>query len=328
MLQVDGELINAHAFELLQPTHVLLDGPQHAEAIDDLVGHERGVDVARLSVLVVVVALATLDVVGQRLGDRRGLAVAGDDVGDVVADHAAEPAALVAPVGKVVGDVGGRGDADRDVVGIASGLLGRLAHGGDRPRRHVRIGELQDEAVGHLADQLQRFGPVAGHPDLGPALRRPREANRRAPVLHLAAVRQLADHMDRFPQRGQRRRATVDHAYRGVSAADPDHGSIAEHLVQRGEQAGRDRPVAGDRVRHHRPDDDVAGLGQDLRVDRERLLPGRWLSNVHTWLNPYVSAFFARSITLALGGVVCRTTPMSMRQRATMSSYASGRRSR
>ena len=54
----------------------------------------------------------------------------------------------------------------------------------------------------------------------------------------------------------------------------------------------------------------------------------RWLSNVHTWLKPYVSAFFARSITRALGGVVCRTTPMSMAQRATMSSYASGRRSR
>ena len=60
-----------------------------------------------------------------------------------------------------------------------------------------------------------------------------------------------------------------------------------------------------------------------------------WLSNVHTWLNPYVSARFARSTTRALGGVVCRTTPMSMvappangDQRATIGSYASGRRSR
>ncbi len=37
-----------------------------------------------------------------------------------------------------------------------------------------------------------------------------------------------------------------------------------------------------------------------------------WLSNVHTWLKPYVSAFFARSTTRALGGVVCSTTPMSI----------------
>src|SRR5262245_38460950 len=39
-----------------------------------------------------------------------------------------------------------------------------------------------------------------------------------------------------------------------------------------------------------------------------------WLSNVHTWLNPYVSARTARSTTRALGGVVCRTTPMSMKE--------------
>ncbi len=35
-------------------------------------------------------------------------------------------------------------------------------------------------------------------------------------------------------------------------------------------------------------------------------------SNVHTWLNPYVSARFARSITRAAGGVVCRTSPICM----------------
>ena len=59
------------------------------------------------------------------------LAVLGDEVGDVVADHAAEPAALLACVGErlgrvVLGDVRGRGDADRD--------LGRVAPGRRRPR--------------------------------------------------------------------------------------------------------------------------------------------------------------------------------------------------
>src|SRR5512134_3494048 len=37
-----------------------------------------------------------------------------------------------------------------------------------------------------------------------------------------------------------------------------------------------------------------------------------WLSNVHTWLKPNVSALVARSTTRALGGGVCNTTPMSM----------------
>ena len=37
-----------------------------------------------------------------------------------------------------------------------------------------------------------------------------------------------------------------------------------------------------------------------------------WLSKVQTCVNPYVSAFFAKSITRALGGVVWSTTPMSI----------------
>ena len=37
-----------------------------------------------------------------------------------------------------------------------------------------------------------------------------------------------------------------------------------------------------------------------------------WLSNVQTWEKPNMSAFLARSITRADGGVVCNTTPMSI----------------
>ena len=37
-----------------------------------------------------------------------------------------------------------------------------------------------------------------------------------------------------------------------------------------------------------------------------------WESNVHTWVNPYVSARFARSTTRDDGGVVCSTTPRSI----------------
>ena len=87
--------------QLFSRRDVLVDGAEDAEPIDDLVGHEVGVGVAGLAVLVVVVALTTLDVVGEGL--RHGsavLAVARHDVGDVVADHAAEPAALLATVGQ------------------------------------------------------------------------------------------------------------------------------------------------------------------------------------------------------------------------------------
>ena len=49
-----------------------------------------------LSVLVVVVALPSFDVVGQAPGHRGALAaITGDEVGNVIADHPAEPAALI-----------------------------------------------------------------------------------------------------------------------------------------------------------------------------------------------------------------------------------------
>src|SRR6185503_21375732 len=105
VLQVDGELVHAQRLQLLETPNVLLDRPEDAEAVDDLVRHELGVDITGLAVLVVVVALATLDVLGERLRDRGMLAVARDDVGDVVADHAPEPPALVAGVRNIVGDV-------------------------------------------------------------------------------------------------------------------------------------------------------------------------------------------------------------------------------
>jgi hypothetical protein len=102
VLEVDRELVDPERLELLQPSGpVLLDRADDAEAVDDLVGHELGVGVPGPAVLVVVVALATLDVVGERLGNPAGVAVAGDDVGHVVADHPAEPAALVAAVREV-----------------------------------------------------------------------------------------------------------------------------------------------------------------------------------------------------------------------------------
>ena len=96
VLEVQPEVIDAEGGELSQARDMCLGRSDQAEPLDDLVGHELGVGVAGASVLVVVVSLASGDVVGQAPRDGGALApVAGDDVGDVVSDHPAEPAALI-----------------------------------------------------------------------------------------------------------------------------------------------------------------------------------------------------------------------------------------
>ena len=64
-------MADAEARELCQPRDLGLGRSDDAEALDDLVGHELGVGVAGASVLVVVVSLASRDVVGQALGGPR-----------------------------------------------------------------------------------------------------------------------------------------------------------------------------------------------------------------------------------------------------------------
>ena len=206
-------------------------------------------------------------------GHRGRVAVAPDDVGDVVADHASEPPALVAQVGEVVAHVRRGGDADRDLGRVATGGLGRGPHGADRPRRDLGVGELEDEAVADLAGQGEGPGSVAGDPQLEPAPAGPRERDRRALVVDRPAVAELADHVDRLAQRVDRGRLAVRDAHRRVAPADAADGAVAVHLVERGEHAGGHRPVPGGRVGDHRADDDVAGLGQDLAVDDVWLLP-------------------------------------------------------
>ena len=66
VLEVDGELVDAELAQLVEAADVLGDRAEDAEAVDDVVGHELGVHVAGLAVLVVVVAGAPLDVVGER----------------------------------------------------------------------------------------------------------------------------------------------------------------------------------------------------------------------------------------------------------------------
>ena len=136
---------------------MVFGGSDDAEPIDDLVRNEVRVCVAGLPVLVVVVSLAVLDVVRQRLGDCSAVAVTVDDVGNVVADHAAEPAELIACVCVLcigpVGDVRGCGDAVVHRVGGTASLGGGRADRSDGPLGDRRISQLKDEAVSDLTGE-------------------------------------------------------------------------------------------------------------------------------------------------------------------------------
>src|SRR6185312_10242404 len=63
VLEVEGELVHAEAGELMEPLDLRRGRADEAEAVDDLVGDELGVRVARAPVLVVVVAVPSGDVV-------------------------------------------------------------------------------------------------------------------------------------------------------------------------------------------------------------------------------------------------------------------------
>src|SRR5688500_14459906 len=94
--QVDVELVDADRLELLQLGDGVVGRAENAEAVADLVGDELAVRGADAAVVLVVVELARLHVVGQRLGDLGVEAVPLHEVHDVVRDHGREPAHLVA----------------------------------------------------------------------------------------------------------------------------------------------------------------------------------------------------------------------------------------
>ena len=277
VLQVDRELIDPERAEFLESLHVVVRGSDDAEPIDDLVRNEVRVCVAGLPVLVVVVPLTVLDVVRQRLGDCTAVAVAVDDVGNVVADHAAEPAKLIACVCVLligpVGDVGGCGDAVVDRVGSAAGLGGGCADRSDGPLGDRRIGQLKDEAVSDLSGERQDFRSVGGYPHVTAGVSRPGKAQGGVLVVDGFAVDQALDVDDGLTQLGDGDRLAVGDANRRVAAANADHGPVAVHLVQGREHRGRHRDVPGGGVGHHGTDLDLAGFIKDLAVEHVRLFP-------------------------------------------------------
>src|SRR5919108_3997232 len=193
--EVDVELVDPDRFQLAQLRGHLLGVADDREAFGDLVGHELTVLRALATVLLVVVELPRLDEVGERLGDLRIPAIALDQVHDVVRDHRGEPPDLFARRLEVVGDRARRADDALQLRRVAPGLLSRLPGGIHDPLDDLRIGELDDHAVGDPAGDGERLRAVAGDPhrDLWQVLR-PLELQLLAVPLDRPAVHQVLDH--------------------------------------------------------------------------------------------------------------------------------------
>src|SRR5581483_780639 len=273
---VDVELVDADGLQRLELRLDLFGVADDAEAIADLVRDELTVLRAYTRVVVVVVELARLHVVGERLRHRAAVgAVPLDEIHDVVRDHRREPAHLVARVGEIVGDVTRRADDALELRRVATRLLGRAPRRVHDPRDDLRVGELDDDAVSDAAGDAERLRPIAGHPhrDLGQLLAHPLELELLVVPLHLAAVHEVLDHRERALEFRHLHRLAADVAHGGVAAPDAHAHSAVGEVVQRRVRAREHRRVARRRVRDEVAELDLRGLTRCDCERRDRLLP-------------------------------------------------------
>ena len=191
----------------------------------------------------------------------------------MVADHASEPAALVALVGEIVAHIGGGGHAYRQFAWVAPCVRRRFSHRAYRPFGEGSVGQLQDEAVGFLAAELEGFRAVCRHPGFQFAAVRPRELLLGAQIIHFFASGQASQHIHRLAHFAQGAGLAADDSHSRVAPADAADRAIAEHVVEGGEAGGQHCPVSCARVCNHRADCHLLRGRQHLRVDHERLLP-------------------------------------------------------
>src|SRR5882762_4886431 len=145
---------------------MLIDGADHAEAVDYFVGDEIGVVAADFAVVEIVVLAAVFYKRGQRGGQFLWF-VFGDEVHHVVGNEGGKPADVLARGFQVVGGPDGGCGHDFNLAEIAAGFLCAFADEADAPLDQVGVGKLEDDAVADASRGAQGFGAIACNPDTG-----------------------------------------------------------------------------------------------------------------------------------------------------------------
>src|SRR6267143_251882 len=145
---------------------MLIDGADHAEAVDYFVSDELGVVAADFAVVEIVVLAAVFYKRGQRRGQFFGF-VFGDEVHHVIGHERGKPTDVFARGFQVVGGPDGGGGLDFNLAEIAAGFLCAFADEAEAPVDQVGVGKLEDDAVADASRGAPRFRAVACNPDAG-----------------------------------------------------------------------------------------------------------------------------------------------------------------
>src|SRR6266403_1033232 len=214
--QVDVELGYTDFAEAVELFTVVVDGTDHAEAVDDFVGDEFGVVAADFAVVEVVVLATVLYERGERGGQFFGL-VFGDEVHHVVGDQRGKPADVFAGGFQVVGGPHGSSGHDFDFAEVAAGFFGAFA----------------DEAG----------DPNAGNFAIGPG----KFCGDAVEVDGFAGV-QVAKDADEFFEIFESGWFFAENAPGAVTTADSEFHAAVRGEVESGEEAGGNSDVADGRI--------------------------------------------------------------------------------
>src|SRR6267143_1458347 len=251
---------------------MLVDGPDHAEAVDDFVGDEFGVVAADFAVVEIVVLAAVFYKRGQRGGQFFGL-VFGDEVHHVIGDQGGKPADVFARGFQVVGGPDGGGGHHFDFAEIAAGFLCAFADEAETPVDQIRIGELENHTVADTSGGAEGLRAVACDPDAGNFAVGPGKFRGDAIEVNRFAGVQVAEDADKFLEIFESRGFFAEHAAGTVAAADAQFHAPARGQVEGGEQAGRNGDVANSGVCDAGTQAHFFRVGGHEREERKRLLP-------------------------------------------------------
>ena len=135
-----------------------------------------------------------------------------------------------------------------------------------------RVGELNDDAVGHPAGRAQRLRSVTGDPD-GQFVLGPFQPDLDPVIADLSPGCQVADQPAVGLHLLDAHRLLPEDPPGAVPPADPHHHPAPRDLVQGGERAGGHRGIAGGGVGDAGTDLDAPGIGRHQGEDRVDLLP-------------------------------------------------------